>query len=89
MDLISDGECDKYIKIKQIINFGMTNPFLIKVILIAILIVLIPTVMALIDISKNKYDRNDKMVWVFVVLFFNIIGVMIYFAFGRKQKIKL
>lgn len=71
------------------IYFAMMNPFLIKVILISILLAFIPTVIALIDILKSKFNQNDKLVWILVVLFFNLIGAIIYFTIGRKQKIKL
>jgi hypothetical protein len=64
------------------------NPFLIKVILISMLLAFIPTVIALIDILKSKFNQNDKLVWILVVLFFNLIGAIIYFTIGRKQKIK-
>jgi hypothetical protein len=67
----------------------MMNPFLIKVILISMLLAFIPTVIALIDILKSKFNQNDKLVWILVVLFFNLIGAIIYFTIGRKQKIKL
>jgi hypothetical protein len=64
------------------------NPFLIKVILISMLLAFIPAVIALIDILKSKFNQNDKLVWIVVVLFFNLIGAIIYFTIGRKQKIK-
>jgi hypothetical protein len=70
------------------IYFAMMNPFLIKVILISMLLAFIPTVIALIDILKSKFNQNDKLVWIVVVLFFNLIGAIIYFTIGRKQKIK-
>jgi hypothetical protein len=43
----------------------------------------------LINILKSKFNQNDKLVWILVVLFFNLIGAIIYFTIGRKQKIKL
>jgi 4-amino-4-deoxy-L-arabinose transferase-like glycosyltransferase len=70
------------------IYFAMMNPFLIKVILISMLLAFIPAVIALIDILKSKFNQNDKLVWILVVLFFNLIGAIIYFTIGRKQKIK-
>ena len=70
------------------IYLGMMNPFLIKVILISMLLAFIPTVIALIDILKSEFKGNDKVVWILVVLFFNLIGTIIYFSIGRKQKIK-
>ena len=48
---------------------------------------IIPTIIALIDILKNKFEENNKIIWVLVVLFFNFIGAILYFTFGRKQKI--
>lgn len=70
------------------IHFAMMNPFLIIVLLVSMLIATIPTLIALIDILRNKFKGNDKMVWVLVVLFFNIIGAILYFVIGRKQKLK-
>jgi predicted membrane channel-forming protein YqfA (hemolysin III family) len=66
----------------------MMNPFLMKVILISMLLAFIPTVIALIDILKSKFNQNDKLVWILVGLFFNLIGAIIYVTIGRKQKIK-
>jgi 4-amino-4-deoxy-L-arabinose transferase-like glycosyltransferase len=71
------------------VYFVMMNPFLMKVILISMLLAFIPTLIALIDILKSKFNQNDKLVWILVVLFFNLIGAIIYFTIGRKQKIKL
>ena len=70
------------------IYLGMLNPFLIKVILISMLLAFIPTLIALIDILKSKFNGNDKVIWILVVLFFNLIGTILYFTIGRKQKIK-
>jgi uncharacterized membrane protein len=71
------------------IYFAMMNPFLMKVILISMLLAFIPTLIALIDILKSKFNQNDKLVWILVVLFFNLIGTIIYVTIGRKQKIKV
>tara|TARA_R110000751_G_scaffold937_1_gene3177 strand:+ start:6442 stop:6657 length:216 start_codon:yes stop_codon:yes gene_type:complete len=67
----------------------MMNPFLMKVILISMLLAFIPTLIALIDILKSRFNQNDKLVWIVVVLFFNLIGAIMYFTIGRKQKIKV
>ncbi len=48
---------------------------------------IILTIMALIDILKSKFNGNDKIVWVMVVLFFNLIGAILYFAIGRNQRL--
>lgn len=45
------------------------------------------TIVALIDILKSEFEGNNKIVWVVVVLLINIIGAILYFNIGRKQKI--
>lgn len=68
-------------------NYLMIGSWQIILILIAVLGI-IPTIIALIDILKNKFEENNKIIWVLVVLFFNFIGAILYFTIGRKQKIK-
>lgn len=68
-------------------NYLMIGSWQIILILIAVLGI-IPTIIALIDILKNKFEENSKIIWVLVVLFFNFIGAILYFTIGRKQKIK-
>jgi len=58
------------------------------IILIAVFLGIIPTIIALIDILKSKFNGNDKIVWVLVVLFFNLIGAILYFTIGRNQRVK-
>lgn len=45
------------------------------------------TIIALIDILKSEFKGNDKIVWLLVVLFMNLLGALLYFIIGRKQKI--
>ncbi|MDO9593586.1 MAG: PLD nuclease N-terminal domain-containing protein [Lutibacter sp.] len=66
---------------------GMIGPLQWIIILIAVFFWIIPTIIALIDILKSKFNGNDKIVWVLVVLFLNLIGAILYFTIGRKQKL--
>jgi len=71
------------------IALGFIGPFQMVLILgIVFLFGFIPTIIALIDILKSKFEGNNKIVWVLVVLFLNLIGAILYFAIGRNQKIK-
>ncbi len=71
------------------IELGIIGPFQMMLILgIVFLFGFIPTIIALIDILKNKFEGNNKVVWVLVVLFLNLIGAILYFTIGRNQKIK-
>ena len=53
---------------------------------LATLFFVIPIV-ALIDILKSEFEGNNKLIWVLVVLLSWIIGAIIYFFIGRKQKV--
>ena len=66
---------------------GMIGPWQI-IIISLIFLGIIPTIIALVDILKSKFEGNNKLIWVLVVLFFNLIGAILYFTIGRKQKIK-
>lgn len=65
---------------------GIIGPAQMIIILIAVFLGIIPTIIALIDILKSKFNGNDKIVWILVVLFLNFLGVILYFTIGRKQK---
>jgi len=51
------------------------------------LILLIP-ILSLIDILKSKFEGNNKLVWVLLVVFTNVIGAILYFFIGKNQKIQ-
>lgn len=46
-------------------------------------------IVALIDIAKNEFNGNDKLMWILLVIFTNPIGSILYFTIGKKQKIIL
>ena len=58
------------------------------IILITIFIFILPTIIALVDILKNEFNGNNKIVWVVVVLFGSVLGAILYFIIGRKQRLK-
>jgi len=51
-----------------------------------ILAIVLP-IIALIDILRNDFKDNNKLIWVLVILFTSLIGVLLYFKYGTKQKI--
>lgn len=53
--------------------------------LMALAIVL--PIIALIDIMNNDFKENNKLFWVLVILFTSLIGVLLYYKYGAKQKI--
>jgi len=61
---------------------------LFEIIILLFLIGFIPFIFAFIDILKNEFTGNNKLIWVLVVLLAPVIGSIVYFAIGRNQKIK-
>ncbi|TDN87245.1 phospholipase D-like protein [Salegentibacter sp. 24] len=61
--------------------------------IILILIVLIPLlllpIVALIDILRNEFTANNKIVWIIVVIFFNFLGAFLYFIMSSKHKMRV
>ena len=40
-----------------------------------------------IDVLRNSFNSNDKLVWILVLLFVPILGPFLYFFIGRKKRI--
>ena len=57
---------------------------LLVILFVSLFIFLLP-VIALIDILKSRFDGNDKIVWVLVVLFLPVLGSVLYFLIGKKS----
>jgi hypothetical protein len=45
-------------------------------------------IIALVDVIRSDFrGSNDKLIWVIVILFLNVIGALLYLVMGRKQRI--
>ena len=64
------------------------GPWQIIIVLFVFGFLILPTLIALIDILRNEFSENNKIVWLLVVLLGNLIGAILYFIIGRKQKIQ-
>lgn len=42
---------------------------------------------ALIDILKNEFTGNNKLIWVLIITFIPLAGPVLYMSIGKKQKI--
>ena len=42
---------------------------------------------ALIDILKNDFSGPNKLVWLLLVIFLPLVGVICYYFIGTKQKL--
>lgn len=68
--------------------FLAIGPWQILIILVVASLGFIPTIIALIDIVKNEFSGNNKIVWLLVVLLGNFFGALLYFIIGRTQKLQ-
>ncbi len=69
------------------ILLGFVGPQEIIILLLGLFLFLLP-VIALVDIIRNEFTGNNKLIWVLIVIFFNILGSILYFIMGKNQKIK-
>ncbi len=61
---------------------------ILLIILLVAFGVLAPLI-ALIDVLRSDFKaQNDKLVWVLVILFMSLLGVLLYLAIGIHQKAK-
>lgn len=44
---------------------------------------------ALIDVLRGSFAKNDKLVWVIVILCLQVVGAILYLFIGKKRKLKL
>jgi lipopolysaccharide export LptBFGC system permease protein LptF len=56
-------------------------------IILIFFVVLFPLI-ALISILTNKFNGNEKLLWVIVVILIPLVGSILYFVFGTKNIIK-
>jgi hypothetical protein len=44
-------------------------------------------VSAFVDILKSNFKKNSKLIWIIIVVLIPLLGAILYFRIGRKQKI--
>jgi len=71
----------------QTIFLGFVGPWQWIIIGMLVIPMFILPIIALVDILKNNFSENNKIVWVLVVLFFPLIGAILYYIIGTKQKL--
>ena len=49
------------------------------------LVVLVLDIVALVDIIKSSVDTGKKILWVLLVVLLPLIGMVLYFAIGKKK----
>lgn len=50
-----------------------------------IVLQLILMIIALIDLFRHKQTNGPYIMWIFIIVFVNLIGPILYFVLGRRQ----
>lgn len=48
------------------------------------LILFILDILAIVDCAKSNKDTGKKVIWILVILFLPLIGLILYYLLGRK-----
>jgi hypothetical protein len=46
------------------------------------------SVFALINLLRSKFEGNIKIVWLLLIILLPLLGALLYFIIGRKQRIR-
>lgn len=66
---------------------GLGGQEVIFILLVLGILFLLPLI-ALVDVIRSDFrGSNDKLIWVIVILFLNIIGALLDLVIGRNQRI--
>lgn len=49
------------------------------------LAILVLDIIAIVDVVKSSMDTGKKVLWILLVLVLPIIGMILYFAIGKKK----
>ncbi|MBX2960913.1 MAG: PLDc_N domain-containing protein [Cyclobacteriaceae bacterium] len=71
----------------MILAISMPGSFEWIIILVAFSLTLILPILAISDVMYGRFNPIDKLKWIVLILFLPVVGSMIYFWFGREQKI--
>ncbi len=60
---------------------------IIELAMVLFLLGFIPFIIAFIDILKNEFEGSNKLIWLLAVIFVPVIGSIVYFVIGKKQRV--
>ena len=61
------------------------GPWQLFILLIVLLPFVLLPIIALVDVLKNEFTGNNKIIWVLVILFFPLLGSILYFMIAKKH----
>ncbi|WP_368030522.1 PLDc N-terminal domain-containing protein [Arcobacter sp. s6] len=66
----------------------MTGLLVSSFLMIFVVFTFVLYIYILIDIIKHEFTGYNKIIWILVLIFFPILGAILYLVFGRSQRIK-
>ena len=54
---------------------------------VIVFIVLVFWLFCIVDVLRNSFNGNDKLIWILVLLFIPFLGPFLYLLIGRKKKL--
>jgi hypothetical protein len=51
------------------------------------LVIFVLDIIAIVDVLKSKADAGNKLIWLLVILFLPVVGMILYFLLGRGAKL--
>jgi len=61
---------------------------LTELIVLLFLLIVPIFIISFVDVLKNDFKGNDKLIWLIAVIFVPFLGPICYFLIGWKQKIR-
>ncbi|MGK0412610.1 MAG: hypothetical protein ACJA1B_000808 [Polaribacter sp.] len=56
---------------------------------ISLLVSILLWIYCLINILKYKFENNDKLIWILVVIFLPILGSILYLSIGKRKNLNI
>ncbi len=50
------------------------------------LVVLVLDIVAIVDVLKSSLETGKKVLWILLILFLPVLGMILYFLLGKKKK---
>jgi len=83
-------QIDDYLKDRNrlyMFGIGLQEIIVMFIALLIPVLAIVLLIWALVDILKSEFTGSNKIIWVVVVLLLPLLGSILYFAIGTKQKI--
>ena len=69
-------------------GFGMPELFMMLLIVVLVGLPLLLWLDCIVDIVKNEFHGSNKIIWLLLVVFIPLLGMILYYMVGKKQKIR-